>query len=36
MGHSSHVGNLVNRMRKSPKDLKTLKKYEDLLWKNKD
>ena len=36
MGHSAHVSNLVNRMRKSPKDLKTLTKYENLLWKSKD
>jgi len=36
MGHSAHVSNLVSRMRKSSKDVKTLKKYENLLWKNKD
>ena len=36
MGHSTHVSNLVNRMRKSAKDLKILKKYENLLWKSKD
>ena len=30
------MGNLVNRMGKSPKDIKTLERYENLLWKNKD
>ena len=36
MGHRAHVSNLVNRMRKSSKDVKTLQKYENLLWKSKD
>jgi len=30
-GAQAHVSNLVNRMRKSAKDLKILKKYENLL-----
>jgi hypothetical protein len=36
MEHSAHVSNLVNRMRKSAKNLKILRKYETLLWKSKD
>ena len=36
MGHSAHVSHLVNRMRKSAKDIKILMKYDNLLWKSKD
>ena len=36
MGHSAHVSHLVNRLRKSAKDLKTLRRYVNLLWRNKD
>ena len=31
MGHTAHVSHLVNRMRKSTKDFKILRKYENLL-----
>jgi hypothetical protein len=35
MGHSAHVSDLVNRMRKGPQGIRTLWKYEKLPWKNK-
>jgi len=36
MEHSAHVNRLVNRRRRNAKDLKILKKYENLLLKSKD